>query len=238
MEAKLEIVNTLTLPETISKTKGHSQKSFKTCPGCHKFSCICGELTVSPCFRLRKRITPNNLRREITISEKRKQIPGLGYVVTPAHQHTNSFYCAYTSSKKRLSEVQPSQANIFKNNSSVLLKNKFSNKDFSFSPNIRRKFENDNKLFEKIVNIGKRYIKDDVCRYQRKRLIELFYNILRKGKKGDYACSTLKKIEEIAGFLVRHSKELGTDHFFSAEVSDDNQSALRFEDLIKHCVGQ
>ena len=96
-----------------------------------------------------------------------------------------------------------------------------------------KKFQQDAIMREKIVRIGARYLSDPETRYQRKKLIELLYNLIQKGEKKDYACSVKRKIEDIAEFLVRHNNDLDFENFLMRDCEKDDKFEKRFDEFLK-----
>ena len=86
---------------------------------------------------------------------------------------------------------------------------------------------------EKIIAIGVKYLMDPETRYARKKLIELLYNLIQKGERGDYACSVKRKVEEIAAFLVKHNADLNFESFLMQDLTDEAKYIERFDEFLK-----
>lgn len=208
-------------------------RNWKKCEGCHKISCVCGELTKSPTFKLRSRISPNNFKHHVSTIEKAKSNPGLGCIVSPNFSGSSSFYIPYFHSKKKINfESTYQQGNIFKSSSTQMLCPNLKSR-LSISSLAKLNFEKDSQLKEKIINLGLKYVADPETRYQRKRLLELLYNLIRKGEKVDYACTTKGKLDEISSFLIKHNNELNFEKFLFKGNDNDHALIQRFDEFLK-----
>lgn len=231
MNSSLEISN-VCLSTDQGKGSVWGFRHWKKCEGCQKVSCVCGELTRSPTFKIRTRASPNNFKRRMK-TEKNRVGGGLGSVITPSHAGACGVYIPYLYSKKRLSfENAQSQSNIFKSKSVEALRTKIKSR-LSIGSFFKVNFEKDAQLKEKIISIGLKYVGDPDCRYQRKRLLELLYNLIRKGEKADYACSTKGKLEEIAIFLIKHNSELNFEKFLFRDKDNEHLLIQRFDEFLK-----
>lgn len=204
--------------------KSKCADSSETCKGCRKFSCVCGEKIRPSKFVLRSQLSPNNFRRDFFDhgQQKRFFFPGIS---TPELVKSR-IYTPYMNSKKA---IRIQKMELGSNASSTEIKSK----KIGVNPRFRLNFENEQKLREKIVNVGVKYLQDPDARYKKKKLIELMYNLIRKGDRGDYACSNRKKLEEIAEFIIRHNSELAFEKFIFHDGEAEKVLVSRFHAFLK-----
>lgn len=204
---------------------------YKKCDGCKKLSCVCQELTRSTTFNLRSRPTPNNFKRDLISKDSTKKHLERGYLITPNYSVSNLVYVPYLNFKDKIKSNQHKK--IKRNESIPLLKCKLKKNMLKIKSDMQISFENNNLLREKIVSIGIKYLEDHEYRYQRKKMLEILYNLIRRGEKQEYACSIRKKLEEIANFIIRHNKEINFKNFFLKNDEKDNILILRFDNFLK-----
>jgi hypothetical protein len=223
----LELPSLYLMPES-KKSLGQSPKVSKACEKCLKHSCVCGEMHRSPKLKLRSRLSPNNFKRHLPDIEKYRN-PGMGCVITPSISSTSKSYVSY--SKKKI--LHDSSQVSLTSSSFSLARLKQQSPKVLFNSTLIKKFQKEGMMKEKIVRIGIRYLSDPETRYQRKKLIELLYNLIQKGEKGDYACSVKRKIEEIAGFLVKHNNDLDFENFLIRDCEKEEKFEKRFDEFLK-----
>ena len=213
-----------------NKSPGSSFKSYKKCLGCQKFSCVCGEIIRSPSFKLRSILSPNNFKRHLIDKSSIKKKISIGYVVKPNYSEANGIYMPHTFSKKN---VQLKSLNFPVFNKKYSVSESKSINGVVFKSELKKSFDQVHFLREKIVNIGIKYLKDPDSRYQRKKLIELLYNLIRKGDKIDYACSPKKKLDEIADYIVKHNQELNFEKYLLLDSDKEAVLMARFDEFLK-----
>ena len=97
----IEISNAKTTSSTKSK-KAIIYDSYQRCEGCLKHSCVCGEISRTPKFLLRSRLTPNNFKRTLLSSQKSNIASAAVSVVTPNFVRNQGLYIPYIHSKKNI----------------------------------------------------------------------------------------------------------------------------------------
>lgn len=228
LNSSLELQNSRVFPE-VQNSIGVSPKSFKRCEGCLKLSCVCRELRISPKLKLRSRLSPNNFKRYVPDVEKFKNPVGLGCVIMPSI--SNKIYMPYIHSKKKLVADQSHNHLDISSFSTGKLKSQAPN--IIFNSSYKKKFEKEKYMRDKIIRIGYQYLNEPEYRYQRRKLIELLYNLIQRGERGEYACSAKKKVEEIADFLVKHNNDLNFESFLLSKNENNSKVIARFDEFLK-----
>lgn len=228
LNSSLELQNSRVFPE-VHNSIGNTPKNFRRCEKCLKLSCVCRELRISPKVKLRSRLSPNNFKRHVPEVDKFRNPAGLGCVIMPSI--SNKIYMPYIHSKKKLAVDQSHNQLDISSYSTGKLKSQATN--ILFSSSYKKKFEKEKYMRDKIIRIGYQYLNEPDCRYQRRKLIELLYNLIQRGERGEYACSAKKKVEEIADFLVKHNNDLNFESFLLDKNENGGKVIAKFDEFLK-----